>query len=59
MQAMQSLMRAQLYIGDVNRRTRVQQQLAECYKKQLDNSELERGKLAEQVNTLNEMVQQL
>ncbi|KAI8572649.1 hypothetical protein RHMOL_Rhmol01G0215800 [Rhododendron molle] len=45
--AMQSLMCAQLYISDVDRRTKVQQQLVERYKKQLDGSELERGKLAE------------
>lgn len=57
--AIQSLMRAQLYICDVDRRTKVQQQLADRYKKQLEDSELERGKLSEQVTNLNDMVQQL
>ncbi|KAG5544345.1 hypothetical protein RHGRI_016931 [Rhododendron griersonianum] len=57
--AIQSLMQAQLYIGGVDRRTRAQQQLAERYKKQLENSELERGKLSEKVTNLNEMVKQL
>lgn len=52
-------MRAQLYICDVDRRTKVQQQLADRYKKQLEDSELERGKLSEQVTNLNDMVQQL
>ncbi|KAI8563350.1 hypothetical protein RHMOL_Rhmol03G0105200 [Rhododendron molle] len=57
--AMQSLMCAQLYISDVDKRMKVQQQLAERYKKQLDNSDFERDKLFEQITTLNEMVQQL
>ncbi|KAG5532557.1 hypothetical protein RHGRI_027002 [Rhododendron griersonianum] len=57
--AMQSLMQAQLYIVDVDKRTKAQQLVAERYKKQLDNSELERGKMAEQVTNLNEMVKQL
>ncbi|KAG5532169.1 hypothetical protein RHGRI_026703 [Rhododendron griersonianum] len=35
------------------------QVMTERYKKQLDSSELERGKLAEQVTNLNEMVKQL
>ncbi|KAE9444716.1 hypothetical protein C3L33_23386, partial [Rhododendron williamsianum] len=57
--AMQSLMQAQLYIADIDRRTKAQQLMVERYKKQLDGSELERGKLAEQVTNLNEMVKQL
>ncbi|KAG5512970.1 hypothetical protein RHGRI_038614 [Rhododendron griersonianum] len=57
--AMQSMMQAQLYIADIDRRTKAQQLLAERYKKQLDGSELERGKLAEQVSNLNDMVKQL
>ncbi|KAG5537503.1 hypothetical protein RHGRI_024814 [Rhododendron griersonianum] len=57
--AMQSMMQAQLYIADIDRRTKAQQLLAERYKKQLDGSELERRKLAEQVTNLNEMVKQL
>ncbi|KAG5528190.1 hypothetical protein RHGRI_028956 [Rhododendron griersonianum] len=56
---MQSLMQAQLYIADIDKRTKAQQQLAERYKKQLDGSELERRKLAEQVSNLNDMVKQL
>jgi hypothetical protein len=52
-------MQAQLYLSDVDKRTRAQQLLAERYKKQLDTSELERGKLAEQVTNLNDMVKQL
>ncbi|KAG5561137.1 hypothetical protein RHGRI_004224 [Rhododendron griersonianum] len=57
--AMQSLMQAQLYIADIDRRTKAQQLMAERYKKQLDGSKLECGKLAEQVTNLNEMVKQL
>ncbi|KAG5524422.1 hypothetical protein RHGRI_031168 [Rhododendron griersonianum] len=57
--AMQSMMQVQLYIADIDKRTKVQQLLAERYKKQLDSSELERGKLVEQVTNLNEMVKQL
>ncbi|KAG5550202.1 hypothetical protein RHGRI_015232 [Rhododendron griersonianum] len=57
--AMQSMMQAQLHIMDIDRRTKAQQLMAERYKKQLDDSETERGKLAEQVTNLNEMVKQL
>ncbi|KAE9445070.1 hypothetical protein C3L33_23035, partial [Rhododendron williamsianum] len=57
--AMQSMMQAQLHIVDIDRRTKAQQMLAERYKKQLDDSETERGKLGEQVTNLNEMVKQL
>ncbi|KAG5529386.1 hypothetical protein RHGRI_029939 [Rhododendron griersonianum] len=57
--AMQSMMQAQLHIVDIDRRTKAQQLMAERYKKQLDDSETERGKLAEQVTNLNEMVKQL
>ncbi|KAI8568942.1 hypothetical protein RHMOL_Rhmol02G0239700 [Rhododendron molle] len=45
--ATQSLMRAQLNIGDIDKRTKLQQQKVELYKKQLEESELERGKQAE------------
>ncbi|KAG5565086.1 hypothetical protein RHGRI_001094 [Rhododendron griersonianum] len=56
---MQSMMQAQLYIADIDKRTKAQQLLAERYKKQLDCSELERWKLTEQVTNLNDMVKQL
>ncbi|KAG5524466.1 hypothetical protein RHGRI_031208 [Rhododendron griersonianum] len=46
--AMQAMMQAQLHIVDIDRRTKAQQLMAERYKKQLDDSETERGKLAEQ-----------
>ncbi|KAG5530569.1 hypothetical protein RHGRI_025505 [Rhododendron griersonianum] len=59
-------MRAQLYIGDLDKRTKLQQQKVELYsgqaneyKKQLEESELERGKQAEQMANLNELVQKL
>ncbi|KAI8568941.1 hypothetical protein RHMOL_Rhmol02G0239700 [Rhododendron molle] len=47
LKATQSLMRAQLNIGDIDKRTKLQQQKVELYKKQLEESELERGKQAE------------
>lgn len=39
--AIQSLMRAQLYIGDIDKRTMVQQQQVELYKKRLEDSKFE------------------
>lgn len=59
-------MRAQLYIGDLDKRMKLQQQKVELYssqangyKKQLEESEFERGKQAKQIANLNELVQKL